>query len=84
MKVVILDIPTTEIFSTPEFNRLSSEVKKYRLHDQKVKLEDKYNIRFSPPHTYNRGLLFVAAVLEEKGVEVDYFNGDYDKDFWQK
>ena len=82
MKAIILDIPTTQIFNTPEFTEVSRELKKYRLYDQKVKLEDKLGIKFSPPNSYSRGLLFIAAILEKKGAKVKYYNSDYDNNFW--
>lgn len=84
MKVVILDIPTTPVFVTPEFVNISKELKKYRLYTQKIKLEEKFKIKFPPPNSYNRGLLFIASILENKGFKVEYYNSDYDKNFWHK
>ncbi|MFQ6118336.1 MAG: hypothetical protein ACE5KE_00450 [Methanosarcinales archaeon] len=49
MKVVILDIPTTPVFVTPEFVNISKELKKYRLYTQKIKLEEKFKIKFLLP-----------------------------------
>jgi anaerobic magnesium-protoporphyrin IX monomethyl ester cyclase len=82
MKAIILDIPTTQIFSTQEFSALSEELKVYRLYDQEIKLDKKFKIIFPSPRSYNRGLLFIASVLEQEGVEVKYFNSDYDSNFW--
>lgn len=84
MKAIILDIPTTPIFTTPEFTKISGELKKYRLYDQRIKLEEKFKIKFPLPNSYNRGLLFIAAILENEGIEVEYYNSNYNKNFWDK
>ncbi|MFC1721783.1 B12-binding domain-containing radical SAM protein [Patescibacteria group bacterium] len=84
MQALIIDIPTTEIYTTKEFSLLSDKLKQYRLHDQDMKLSEKQGIKFPAPRSYNRGLLCIAAVLEKGGVSVDYQNSDYDPDFWGK
>ncbi len=84
MKAVILDIPTTQVFTTQRFLKIANNLKMYRLYDQKINLEDKFKIKFSKPNSYCRGLLFIAAVLEEIGAKVSYYNSDYDKKLWNK
>ncbi|HPI67418.1 MAG TPA: radical SAM protein [bacterium] len=84
MKAIILDVPTSQVFITKEFLNISNQLKKYRLYDQKIKLEDKFKIKFPPANSYNRGLLFIAAVLEGIGISVKYYNADYDKNYWNK
>ena len=46
--------------------------------------ENKFKIKFPPANSYNRGLLFIAAVLEDMGIQVKYYNADYDKNYWNK
>jgi anaerobic magnesium-protoporphyrin IX monomethyl ester cyclase len=84
MKALIIDIPTTPVYATKNFLRLVNRLKPYRLYDQKVKLEDKYSLKFPPPKSYNRGLLYIAAVLEGMSVKVSYYNSDFDKKYWDK
>ncbi len=82
MRAIILDIPTTRIFPTQKFLNISSQVKEYRLYDQKLRLGKRFKIKFPPANSYNRGLLFIAAVLEEIGIQVKYYNSDYDENYW--
>lgn len=82
MRTVYLDIPTSPIFATRAFSDVSNRLKAYRLYDQKIKLEDPYHLTFSPPRSYNRGLLYIAAALESLGARQTYYNSDYDEKYW--
>ena len=80
--ILIIDIPTGPVFSTELFLNYNEQIQKYRAHSQDVFFRDN-DIVAGPSRSYTRGLLLIAAILEQCDAKVFYFNSDADHKYEQ-